>query len=913
MKLSERIFISLILAILIFFISLVDINFESHLMISSFAQKEREIIFENYDTRIVSYVDNMTDQKVEYLVLLFDSPIYMAIFRHNDFSIGFYSNYEYLHFSPDATHLIRVGDSTPIPLNYIDKANCLKPKTPEMGDLVISALVKGEEISLRYYMDTQIPVFESPVKQYEQIDTKFQNIFFGFVYHKAATLFGWKDLETSPDLPPVKLNILTPTDPESKVEVTVTIQGNPSILLTKNKERSYASIKVGGREALRFNSNSECVYIDNYMPDYLIIRDLDGKTVFKERLPIGSYIEKPTSYTMLAFGDTRWSEGETAVKKAWETGSLGFIEIEGRKGSLYGFRELWQWGVDNLNFPSIGVDIQAEPVISPGPSLQATDTTKPPQDVLPGRIVWDRTYGGSGYDEAWSLIQTTDGGYAVAGYTSSKGAGGYDAWVIRLDQEGNKVWDKTYGGSQDDGAWSLIQTTDGGYAVAGYTSSKGAGGRDFWVIKLDSQGNIVWDRTYGGRRDDLANSIIQTTDGGFVVAGFTCSKGAGRADAWIIKLDSEGNKKWEKTYGGSMADSINSLIQTIDGGFVVAGFTYSKGAGNSDVWIFKLDRWGNLTPNSEALEVEAEVDATESQLSLTTHPLQGSLHCPDKTGYACLSCLEASGYVNHFKGFNILTTQEDCYVRLVTKDNSSIENHNDCEVIIKGEKWLGLEDESETVLVEEINKGNFEFIPANLFAERTITFPQDGYQYEFADGGKEFRLYLSRNLTEAFKAVPWQNLSVEIKNQETNKVFTYQFEKGIFPRPYTWSTGVANYGQCVWWAANRWVEEVDSQSLFPFYPPPSSDMKGVKSIDSNYQPKQYDIFIDYNPEQASKLGHYAFVEKVEDDLVYITQFNFIPPGEVYNSISRFWSGNPKSLYYSLNPNNEYYFKYYYRD
>jgi len=142
-------------------------------------------------------------------------------------------------------------------------------------------------------------------------------------------------------------------------------------------------------------------------------------------------------------------------------------------------------------------------------------------------------------------------------------------------------------------------------------------------------------------------------------------------------------------------------------------------------------------------------------------------------------------------------------------------------------------------------------------------------------------------------------------------MFNYQFEKGIFPRPYTWSNGVANYGQCVWWAAKRWAEEVDSQNLLPFYPT-SSVMKEVKPIDSNYQPKPYDVLIEYNPEQASKLGHYAFVEKVEEDLVYISQFNFIPPGEVYNSISRFWNKNPKSLYYSINPSNEYYFKYYYR-
>jgi len=300
---------------------------------------------------------------------------------------------------------------------------------------------------------------------------------------------------------------------------------------------------------------------------------------------------------------------------------------------------------------------------------------------------------------------------------------------------------------------------------------------------------------------------------------------------------------------------------------------------------------------------------TTSLPAPTTHPLQGSLHCSDKAGYACPSCLDAPGYINHFKGFNILTTQEDCYVRLVTQDSSSIGNSNDCEVTIKGEKWLGLEDESGRVLAEEINRENFEYIPTNDFAERTMNFPQDHYQYEFADGGKEFRLYLSRNIKDAFQAVPWRNLSVEIKNQKTNKVFTYQFEKGIFPRPYTWSNGVANYGQCIWWVANRWVEEVDSQKLFPFYPP-SPDSVNVKKIDSNYRPKEYDILIDYIP--GGQPGHYGFVEKVEGDQVYITQFNWVKPGEVYNYISRAWKGKTTDLYYSNNPSDEYYFRYYYR-
>ena len=688
-----------------------------------------------------------------------------------------------------------------------------------------------------------------------------------------------------------------------------------------------------------------------------------------------------------------------------------------------------------------------------------------------GNRVWDKTYGGSGDDGAFSLIQTTDGSYAVAGYTESKGAGNRDAWVIKLDKQGNKVWDRTYGGSAADGVESLIQTTDGGYALAGFTDSKGAGNRDAWVIKLDKQGNKVWDRTYGGSAADVAYSLIQKTDGGYAVAGVTESKGAGEEDTWLIKLDSQGNKVWDKTYGGSGYDETYSLIQTTDGGYAVAGVTESKGAGEEDFWVIKLDKQGNLIseiydsekaveakdtaenteindgnsqvstetsttmtqtipvpsfdsyqwevglpgftkpgdityfgkktlgtvqllkPSNGAIsspgnipfswdpvsnatkyqfiiynfQGEVALDAVKSSTSSivnldidikktttssvtctwkvragdnsgnwgpwsstwsltlksatiispdsstqdsdTTYSLTGNLYCPETRGYPCDSCSTAKGYINHFQGFNVLTTNEDCYVKLIYNNGDYIGNQNDCKVTVKGEKWLGLEDESGTKLVEEINKGNFDFTRANKFIERTMNFPGDNYKYEFANEGKEFRLYLPRNREEAFKAVPWKNITVEIKNKETDRVFIYKFQKGIFPQAYSWSNGVANYGQCVWWTAKRWVEEVDSKTLFPFYPPSPQDVNIIK-INSNYQPKRFDILINYIP--GGPPEHYGFVEKVEGDKMYISQFNWIKPGEVYNYIIRTWNGNATNLFYPYNPSNEYYFKYYYR-
>jgi hypothetical protein len=209
---------------------------------------------------------------------------------------------------------------------------------------------------------------------------------------------------------------------------------------------------------------------------------------------------------------------------------------------------------------------------------------------------WVRAYGGvlEWDDGASSIQQTPDGGFVVAGSTFG-GAGGTDAWVLKLGVSGDVQWEKTYGGASNDGATSIQQTTDGGFIVAGFTASFGAGSNDFWVFKLDTSGNVQWQKVYGGTNADTAYSIQQTMDGGYVVAGRTYSFGAsapGFYNLWILKLDASGNVQWRKVYGGASHDSANSIQQTTDGGFVVAGSTYSFGAGSVDVWVLKLSSLG---------------------------------------------------------------------------------------------------------------------------------------------------------------------------------------------------------------------------------------------------------------------------------------------------------------------------------
>jgi hypothetical protein len=211
-----------------------------------------------------------------------------------------------------------------------------------------------------------------------------------------------------------------------------------------------------------------------------------------------------------------------------------------------------------------------------------------------GEIDWQKVYGGISYDIAYSIRQTNDGGYIVAGETASFGAGNYDCWILKLSQTGTIEWQKTYGGSGEDYAFSIEQTTDGGYIAVGVTSSFGAGAEDAWVLKLDSDGNIQWQQTYGGSSKDYAWFIQQTSDGGYIIGGETYSFGDASDNGWILKLSSSGDIEWERIYGGSDQDWFSTVQQTSDGGYAVCGSSSSFGAGSSDGWVLKLASNGDI-------------------------------------------------------------------------------------------------------------------------------------------------------------------------------------------------------------------------------------------------------------------------------------------------------------------------------
>ena len=242
-----------------------------------------------------------------------------------------------------------------------------------------------------------------------------------------------------------------------------------------------------------------------------------------------------------------------------------------------------------------------------------------------GSVVWQKKYGGSNTDWAYSIRQTDDDadgqkddGYIVAGYTSSFGVGGDDAWLLKLNADGTAAWQNTYGTNNNEEAHSVQQTADGGYIVAGSTAAFGDINSDIWVLKLQADGSIDWQKGYGGTDWDGASFIQQVLDGGYIVTGGTSSYGAGNIDAWLLRLNSNGMVLWERTYGGTGDDWISSARQTIDGEYILAGMTWSFGAGGRDAWVLMLNADGEIFDCPAMGTSSASVNSTNAAVNNTS-------------------------------------------------------------------------------------------------------------------------------------------------------------------------------------------------------------------------------------------------------------------------------------------------------
>jgi len=289
-----------------------------------------------------------------------------------------------------------------------------------------------------------------------------------------------------------------------------------------------------------------------------------------------------------------------------------------------------------------------------------------------GTKQWDKDFGGTDGDFLYSIQQTSDGGYILGGISSSNISGDktqntrgtIDYWIVKTDSLGNKLWDKDFGGTDDDLLHSIQQTADGGYILGGWSQSNLGGDKtqnvwgiypdhDFWIVKVDSIGNKQWDKDIGGTDDDELYSIQQTRDGGYILGGYSQSNisgdksqnvwgGSADLDYWIVKLDSLGIKQWDKDFGGTVSDWLYSLQQTTDGGYILGGSSWSNISGNKtnntqgslDYWIIKTDSLGNMEWDKDFGGTDGDEFFSVSQTLDEGYLISGTSYSPvsgDKT------------------------------------------------------------------------------------------------------------------------------------------------------------------------------------------------------------------------------------------------------------------------------------------
>ena len=210
-----------------------------------------------------------------------------------------------------------------------------------------------------------------------------------------------------------------------------------------------------------------------------------------------------------------------------------------------------------------------------------------------GDTLWTRTYGGAASDRGNYVQQTADSGYIITGTTTSFGNGSSDIYLLKTDKNGNLQWSKTYGDFLQDFGNCVKQTNDNGYIITGGYQPAGNNFPFLWLIKTDSNGDSLWSRTYGGNSRDAGTSVVQSDDDGFVIAGYTYSFGAGGKDAWVIKTNANGDSLWSKTFGNSGEDEFNSIQKTMDEGFIITGRIVPQGSSIADVLLVKINSDGD--------------------------------------------------------------------------------------------------------------------------------------------------------------------------------------------------------------------------------------------------------------------------------------------------------------------------------
>lgn len=386
--------------------------------------------------------------------------------------------------------------------------------------------------------------------------------------------------------------------PRTTLILTILIYLNGSALAAPYEEwdRTFPEINVDGRIFIQQTLDGGYILASEF--DYgtwIIKTDEKGtqqwstklaqtKTSYIHQNPDGSYISAGNRLAMIdANGNLQWNKGFTTTvnyfNKEFEVTychDINSVQQTLDGGYILAGRNSYESGN--------------------GACLVKTDSN--------GKKVWNQSFGGR--EGAYSVKETSDKGYIFAGYTQSYGfGGGDDVWLVKTDVYGKKEWDKILGGKFGGIAYSVNQTSDNGYVLAGVTTQKEGTYSDIWIVKTDVDGNMLWNKSIGGASDEWAYSVQQTADDGYIIAGLTRSYGRGNSDAWIVKIDAFGNEIWNMTFGRGNEDIAYSVQQTSDMGYILAGFTES-GNGQKNAWIIKISTDPLIPEETPILHIETK-------------------------------------------------------------------------------------------------------------------------------------------------------------------------------------------------------------------------------------------------------------------------------------------------------------------
>ncbi|PNX47317.1 MAG: hypothetical protein BV457_05925 [Thermoplasmata archaeon M9B1D] len=315
---------------------------------------------------------------------------------------------------------------------------------------------------------------------------------------------------------------------------------------------------------------------------------------------------------------------------------------------------------------------------------------------------WIKTFNKGRWDSGLSVQQTIDGGYIIVGITENT-PGTNDFWLIKTDSNGNKIWDKTYGGEGIDFGNFVQQTSDGGYIITGYTTSYGNDKGDVWLIKTGADGNILWNKTFGYSLHDSGSEVWQTSDGGFIIIGDTNTDGGGSGDIWVIKTDSNGDMIWDKTFNGDGRPSHDygtSIGITSDSGYILLGVTFTT-SNNYSIWLIKIDEYGNKIWDKTIGGTDDEFGWSVQQTNDGGYIITGV----DNYGITNGISTDKLWLIKTDTTGNIVWDRT--YFEIGSTRGYSVKQTSDDGYIIVGEKILG--SRYKPILIKTDNKGNKEW------------------------------------------------------------------------------------------------------------------------------------------------------------------------------------------------------------